>query len=207
MATGASERDERLHAVIAAYVEAVEAGRPDDRARLLAEYPDLADRLTAYFAEQDQVARLVAPLRAAEPGELLPGVLGDYRIVREVGRGGMGVVYEAVQISLNRRVALKVLPLAATMDPRQLARFRHEAQAAAMLHHTHVVPVHGVGCERGVHYYAMQLIEGQSLAAVVEELRGGRHAPAKSAGAGGDKDRTSDYAPTAPAAVLSTQKS
>src|SRR6516165_1362956 len=63
-------------------------------------------------------------------------------------------------------------PLAATMDPRQLERFRHEARAAALLHHPHVVPVHGVGCERGVHYYAMQLIEGCSLAAVIDVLRG-----------------------------------
>src|SRR5262249_17961088 len=72
---------------------------------------------------------------------------------------------------LNRRVALKVLPLAATMDPRQLQRFRHEARAAGLLHHPHIVPVHGVGCERGVHYYAMQLIEGCSLAAVIGEWR------------------------------------
>src|SRR5688572_5566939 len=81
------------------------------------------------------------------------GTLGDFRLIREVGRGGMGIVYEAEQISLNRNVALKVLPFAATMDPRQLQRFRHEAQAAAMLHHKNVVPVFGVGCERGVHYY------------------------------------------------------
>jgi hypothetical protein len=86
----------------------------------------------------------------------------------------MGVVYEAEQISLNRRVALKVLPFAATLDPRQLQRFRHEAQAVAMLHHSNIVPVYGVGCERGVHYYAMQLIEGQSLAAIIEAERGRR---------------------------------
>ena len=89
--------------------------------------------------------------------------------VREVGRGGMGVVYEAEQISLNRRVALKVLPFAATMDPRQLQRFQNEAQAAACLHHANIVPVHGVGCERGVHFYAMQFIEGQTLAEVIAE--------------------------------------
>src|SRR5262249_31881434 len=97
--------------------------------------------------------------------------LGDYRIVREVGRGGMGVVYEAVQLSLGRRVALKVLPFAAAIAPKQLERFKHEAQAAARLHHTHIVPVFGVGCERGLHFYAMQLIEGQTLAALIRERR------------------------------------
>src|SRR5260370_6882789 len=83
----------------------------------------------------------------------------------------MGVVYEAVQISSGRRVALKVLPFAAALDAKQLQRFKNEAQAAAHLHHPHVVPVFGVGCERGVHYYAMQLIDGQSLAAMIEGLR------------------------------------
>jgi WD40 repeat protein/serine/threonine protein kinase len=83
----------------------------------------------------------------------------------------MGVVYEAEQLSLRRRVALKVLPFAATMDPRQLQRFKNEAQAAAQLHHTHIVPVHYVGSERGVYFYAMQFVEGQSLAAVIAGLR------------------------------------
>src|SRR5207244_10129118 len=96
--------------------------------------------------------------------------LGDYRIVRKLGRGGMGIVYEAVQLSLGRRVALKVLPFAAALDPKQLQRFKHEAQAAAQLHHTNIVPIHGVGCERGVHYYAMQYIEGQTLAAAIRDL-------------------------------------
>src|SRR5207253_887605 len=99
------------------------------------------------------------------------GVLGDYQLLREVGRGGMGVVYEAQQLSLHRRVALKVLPFAAAVDARQLQRFQLEAQAAACLHHTNVVPVHAVGCERGVHYYAMQFIEGRSLAELIKELR------------------------------------
>ena len=98
-------------------------------------------------------------------------MLGDYRILREVGRGGMGVVYEAEQLSLGRRVALKVLPFAAALDPRQFRRFRTEAQAAARLHHTNIVPVFEVGSERGVHYYAMQFIEGQSLAAMIADLR------------------------------------
>ena len=99
------------------------------------------------------------------------GVLGDYRIVREIGRGGMGVVYEARQVSLGRRVALKVLPFASALDPRQFQRFQIEAQAAACLHHPNIVPVHAVGTERGVSYYAMQYIEGRNLAEVIRELR------------------------------------
>ena len=102
-------------------------------------------------------------------GELL-GCLGDFRLLRQIGRGGMGVVYEAEQISLRRRVALKVLPLAAALDPRQLERFRLEAQAAAHLHHSNIVPIYSVGCERGVYYYAMQYIEGRSLADVIAQL-------------------------------------
>ena len=99
------------------------------------------------------------------------GVLGDYRIVREIGRGGMGVVYEAEQISLGRRVALKVLPFAAMLDERQLKRFRNEARAAATLDHPHIVPVHAIGCERGVHFYAMSLVNGRTLAQVIADLR------------------------------------
>ncbi len=100
------------------------------------------------------------------------GQLGEFRLIRELGRGGMAIVYEAEQVSLGRRVALKVLPLAAALDPRQLQRFRLEAQAAAHLHHSHIVPIYSVGCERGVYYYAMQFIEGRSLAEVIAELEG-----------------------------------
>src|SRR5207248_1099778 len=114
----------------------------------------------------DVVAASPAPVPAAELGEL-----GDFRIVREIGRGGMGVVYEAVQISLSRRVALKILPFAAALDSKQLQRFKNEAQAAAHLQHTNIVPVYYVGCERGVHFYAMQYIEGQTLATLIRDLR------------------------------------
>jgi serine/threonine protein kinase/tetratricopeptide (TPR) repeat protein len=96
--------------------------------------------------------------------------LGDYELLEEIGRGGMGIVYKAEQVSLRRRVALKVLPFAAALDERQLQRFRNEAQAAAQLHHTHIVPVFSIGCERGVHYYAMQYIEGRPLTEVIREL-------------------------------------
>ena len=100
--------------------------------------------------------------------------LGEYRIRREVGRGSMGVVYEAEQVSLGRRVALKVLPFASAIDPRQRQRFLIEAQAAAQLHHPHIVPVFAAGCDRGVHFYAMQFVDGRSLAELVGEMR--RHA-------------------------------
>ncbi len=97
--------------------------------------------------------------------------LGDYRILREVGRGGMGVVYEAEQESLGRHVALKVLPPAALLNPTYLERFRREAKAAARLHHTNIVPVFGVGEAGGVPYYAMQFIHGEGLDRVLADVR------------------------------------
>jgi len=105
------------------------------------------------------------------------GTLGDFRILKELGRGGMGVVYEAEQISLGRRVALKTLPMASAINPVRLNRFRNEAQAAAQLHHPNIVPVYAVGTERGVWYYAMQIIDGPTLAEVVEAIRTGPSTP------------------------------
>ncbi len=95
------------------------------------------------------------------------GLLGDFLIVRVIGRGGMGVVYEAVQKSLNRRVALKVLPSFSAEDPRRVKRFQVEAEAAACLQHPHIVPVYLIGSENGLHYYAMQFIEGRTLAKII----------------------------------------
>jgi serine/threonine protein kinase/WD40 repeat protein len=103
--------------------------------------------------------------------------LGDYRILREVGRGGMGVVYEAEQVSLGRHVALKVLPEQALLNPTHLERFRREAKAAAKLHHTNIVPVYGVGEADGVHFYAMQFIRGEGLDLVLNDLRRMRNQP------------------------------
>src|SRR5207253_4453916 len=99
----------------------------------------------------------------------------EYRILREVGRGGMGIVYEAVQESLGRHVALKVLSSHALLPSTHLERFRREARAAARLHHTNIVPVFGVGEHEGVHYYAMQFIAGQGLDEVLKELKKLRH--------------------------------
>src|SRR6516165_142403 len=96
--------------------------------------------------------------------------LGDFEIVREVGRGGMGVVYEARQVSLNRKVALKVLSSGLGLSPKAVPRFRREAEAAAKLHHTNIVPVYATGEENGTHFYAMELIDGPSLDAVIRDL-------------------------------------
>src|SRR5262249_31584421 len=109
--------------------------------------------------------------RLSDPAARLTGYLGDYRILRELGRGGLGIVYEAGQLAPGPRLALKVLPFAAALDSKQLQRFKNEAMAAAHLHHPHIVPVYFVGCERGVHYYAMQFIDGQSLAEILADLR------------------------------------
>jgi serine/threonine protein kinase len=142
--------------------------------------PDLADEIREMFpalvaveqAEQEQHDR-TGPAAAPTNETVTPPLtqVGDYRILREVGRGGMGVVYEAEQVSLGRRVALKVLPRNVSQDPRTLARFRREARSAAQLHHTNIVPVFEVGKDGEVSYYAMQFIQGQGLDLVIEELR------------------------------------
>jgi serine/threonine protein kinase len=90
-----------------------------------------------------------------------PTRIGDYRIVRPLGEGGMGIVYEAIQESLGRHVALKILPKSTHQSERHRERFRVEARAAARLHHPHIVPVFGVGEADGIMYYAMQYIAGR----------------------------------------------
>jgi serine/threonine protein kinase/Flp pilus assembly protein TadD len=176
-----SAADALLDELIEKLTERLLIGDSTDVEAFLAAHPEHADALRALLPTIELMAGLGHSPADESSGVLPPGddldptdglgSLGDFRLIREVGRGGMGVVYEAEQVSLGRRVALKLLPMAAAMDPRQIQRFRVEAQAAACLHHPHIVPVHGVGCERGVHYYAMQLIEGQSLAAMIAELR------------------------------------
>ena len=103
---------------------------------------------------------------------MVPGQLGDYKIIRELGRGGMGaVVYLAEQESLERRVALKVLPPRFN-DPHQVERFRSEARAAARLHHPGIVPVFDTGETEGTVYIAMELVQGRTLAEELQDLRG-----------------------------------
>jgi tetratricopeptide (TPR) repeat protein len=166
---------DELVGIIEQYLAERRVGRAPSREELLHRHADVAEDLARCLDGLELIDREIGgdgPGSVEREGSrLVGGMLGDYRILREVGRGGMGVVYEAEQVSLGRRVALKVLPFAAVFDDRHLQRFKNEAEAAAFLHHTHIVPVHAVGCERGVHYYAMQYIDGRSLAQVVTELR------------------------------------
>jgi serine/threonine-protein kinase len=178
------ERDAHVHALIAAYLEAEEAGRPPDREAWLAEHGAFADELRRFLANHDQLAHVSAPLRdlapwlpgPSEAPTLAPGAapaarplgtvryFGDYELLEEIARGGMGVVYKARQTSLNRLVALKMIlsgKLATSLD---VARFRLEAEAAAGLDHPHIVPIYEVGDHDGQQYYSMRFIEGTSLA-------------------------------------------
>ena len=97
--------------------------------------------------------------------------LGEYRILSEIGRGGMGIVYEAEQESLSRRVALKVLPRQSMLEQKHVLRFKREARLAAKLHHTNIVPVFGVGEAEGLYFYVMQRINGVGLDRIISELR------------------------------------
>jgi eukaryotic-like serine/threonine-protein kinase len=164
--------DPRLLAAARDYLAVVEAGKKPDRESYYEAHPDLKPQLAECFDGID-LAQTLRPPPLMGPVTSQPSdPLGDFKIVREIARGGMGVVYEAVQLSLGRRVALKVLPFASGLDAKHLQRFKTEAHAAAQLHHTNIVPVYAVGQDRGMHYYAMQLIEGRSLAEVIQEWKG-----------------------------------
>jgi WD40 repeat protein/serine/threonine protein kinase len=168
---------ELLENLIEELTNKLQAGEAVESEVYAGQYPELADQIRDLLPALRVLANASqhagTPANGTLPGSptLEAGILGDFRILREVGRGGMGVVYEAEQISLGRRVALKVLPFAATMDPRHLQRFQNEARAAASLEHPHIVPVYGVGSERGVHFYAMKFIDGQTLAALIHQQR------------------------------------
>jgi serine/threonine protein kinase len=209
--TGSAKADPALAALFDELTNWVLAGQAIDEEELLRAHPEQADqlrellpalRLLAEFgrSQEGEDERLTDP--ANDSGEAL-GSLGDFRLIREVGRGGMGVVYEAEQVSLSRRVALKVLPFAGALDAKQLQRFKNEAQAAAHLQHQHIVPVHFVGCERSVHFYAMQYVDGWTLAQVIAELRctpGKEPADRPSSPAGTAGRATTQPAPASPGA-------
>jgi WD40 repeat protein/serine/threonine protein kinase len=167
--------------VAEAFLERYRRGERPTVTEYVEKYPALAAQIRDLFpalleieAHRPQVQASVMPAGGAWQ---LPPQLGEYAIVREVGRGGMGIVYEAVQTALGRHVALKVLPPHTLLQPRYLERFRREARAAARLHHTNIVPVFGIGEDQGVAYYAMQFIQGQGLDGVLHEVRRLRDGP------------------------------
>jgi serine/threonine protein kinase len=172
------EQRPRALRILEAFLQALERNGYADAEQWLAADPDLATVLRPYLAKLDELHRAAEMIRgdpssAGTDDEPTTSHrrLGDYRIVREVGRGGMGVVYEAEQLSLARRVALKVLPYAAVLDQRAAQRFKNEALAAAALDHAHIVDLYGIGCERGVHFFAMRYVDGLTLADCIRSLR------------------------------------
>jgi serine/threonine protein kinase/Flp pilus assembly protein TadD len=174
-ASDSSERGVRLNQVLEEIADRYRRGERPGMQVFLDNHPDLAGDIRELFsvvAEMEHVNEVCQ--EEDQPGQAGPlparQQFGDYRILREVGRGGMGVVYEAEQESLGRHVALKVLPGNALLEPRQVQRFQREARAAARLHHTNIVPVFGVGAQDGLHYYVMQFIRGQGLDQVLDEL-------------------------------------
>ena len=218
MAIDDAERYDLLDRLVEEFAARLRRGEQPALADYTDRYPELADELREVLPALVQVEHvkeichdLDEPERARTTSPL-PSRVGDYRIIREIGHGGMGVVYEAEQISLGRRVALKVLPWQSSKDRTIVERFRREARASARLHHTNIVPVFEVGQDGEVLYYAMQFIQGQSLDAVIDELRrlrgrspGGRgHLPAQ---ADQEETRRCESAPSEAAARLEVVQS
>jgi serine/threonine protein kinase/WD40 repeat protein len=179
------------------FVEALRQGKRPSVEEFARRYPEHADAIREMLPalvlmekakSADDSLGQQRQARGSAPAAPLQQ-LGDYQILREVGRGGMGVVYEARQLSLGRHVAIKVLPSHALLDPRQLGRFQREARSAARLHHTNIVPVFGVGEQDGLHYYVMQFIQGLGLDVVLDELRHLRQPRGKLAPTQGDVPR------------------
>jgi serine/threonine protein kinase/WD40 repeat protein len=137
----------------------------------VSKHPELASEIRELFPALRMMEEAGAERAKSTSEGRRPEQIGSFRLLREVGRGGMGVVYEAEQVSLGRHVALKVLPIHVNSDANALERFRREARAAARLHHTNIVPVFEVGHDSDACFYAMQFIHGQGLDKVIEELQ------------------------------------
>jgi len=179
MAEGGADRNP-IEVLSEEFLERIRRGEAVTPEEYAQKHPDLADEILTLFPALLMMEELADETSdrtgsiAGEAGTIAgatAGRLGEFRLLREVGRGGMGVVYEAEQESLGRRVALKVLPTGALTDVKQIRRFEREARSAARLHHTNIVPIFGVGEHEGTHYYVMQFIQGQGLDAVLDELK------------------------------------
>jgi len=176
--------DSLVGRVVDEFLNRQSQGQTPDIEEYAARYPQTAALLRNVLQSLQLIDRATqhAPIDERDACSVASRVLGDFHIVREIGRGGMGIVYEAEQRSLGRRVALKVLPFAGMLDERARTRFKNEARAAAALEHPHIVPVFGSGEERGVYYYAMQLIRGRTLAELIAGLRQQNAACARASG-------------------------
>jgi WD40 repeat protein/serine/threonine protein kinase len=179
MSSASSEHDP-VNQLAEEFLERYRRGERPSVTEYAQQYPQLAEKIRDVFPALVVVENFASVggqstgphANATLDDRKIPRQLGEYHLLREVGRGGMGVVYEAVQESLGRHVALKVLPFHALLNPTQLERFHREARSAAHLHHTNIVPVFGVGEHEGIHYYAMQFIKGHGLDIVLQEVRG-----------------------------------
>ena len=165
-----------LDQLVEEFVHNLRAGSADSIDTYCEKYPQLAEEIAQLFPSLEMLENCRPNSEDASPRlfdaeDIPPEVLADYRIVREIGRGGMGIVYEAEHETMQRRVALKVLPKSIAQQETHVARFHQEARSAGQIHHTNVVPVFAVGEDRGFHFYAMQYIRGQNLDLVIKELR------------------------------------
>jgi serine/threonine protein kinase/predicted Zn-dependent protease len=158
--------DESIDSALGEYIDRLVAGEAVDEEEVTRRHPDLAAELLERLRVYQHLGSEAAP-------DAPLGKIGEYQLVRRIGRGGMGVVYEAWQESVERQVALKVLPGGVSADPRTLARFLREAKVAARLHHPSIVPVFGMGVENDLPHYAMEYVDGRTLAQVLESLKRG----------------------------------
>jgi WD40 repeat protein/serine/threonine protein kinase len=211
-ANSSSDRDP-LERLADEYLDRRRRGENPSPAEYAERYPEWAAAIVEYFpalelmeglkpGAHDRTSSFAGRGRSLVAPQLER--LGEYRILREIGRGGMGVVYEAVQETLGRRVALKILPLHGRVDPVQMERFQLESRSAARLHHTGIVPVYGVGEHGGVHYFAMQYIQGHGVDVVLDDLRRLRVRAAASPASANGEARTDDTGSMAVARSLLT---
>ncbi len=161
-----SEHQERVAEIVEACMVALEQGNAFEADRIVAAHPEFAEPLQKCLTSLRTLHEAVHSVDDTVPSHPLlhfGSRLGDFVLGEMIGRGGMGIVYAAKQCSLDRQVAIKLLPMSAALQPLQLKRFLLEAKAVAQLQHPHIVPIYSVGEDAGIHYHAMQLIDGRSL--------------------------------------------